>query len=60
MYIKNVVENRRNCSLGHFSTKFCNLLLDFHVKTGTRFSPRDKWLFEIREVEITSVNCTVF
>ena len=31
-----------------FSTIFCYLLLDFHVKTGTRFS------FEIREVEITS------
>ena len=35
-----------------FSTIFCYLLLDFHVKTGTRFSRRDKRLFEISEVEI--------
>ena len=39
------------------STIFCYLLLDFHVKTGTRFSPRDKRLFEITEVEITRVDC---
>ena len=25
-----------------FSTIFCYLLLDFHVKTGSRFSLRDK------------------
>ena len=37
-----------------FSTIFCYLLLDFNVKTGTRFSLRDKRLFEISEVEITS------
>ena len=37
-----------------FSTIFCYLLLDFHVKTGTRFSLRDKRLFEISEVEITN------
>ena len=30
-----------------FSTIFCYLLLDIHVKTGTRFSFRDKRLFEI-------------
>ena len=40
------------------STVFCYLLLDFHIKTGTRFSPRDKRLFEITEVEITRVDCT--
>ena len=34
-----------------FSTIFCYLLLDFHVKTGTRFH------FEISEVEITRVDC---
>ena len=39
------------------TTIFCFLLLDFHVKTGTRFSPRDKRLFEINEVEITRVDC---
>ena len=38
-----------------FSTIFCYLLLDFHVKTGTRFSVRDKRLFEINEFEITRV-----
>ena len=30
------------------------LLLDFHVLAGTRFSLRDKRLFEISVVEITS------
>ena len=40
-----------------FSTIFCNLILDFFVKTGTRFSLRDKRLFEITEVEITRVDC---
>ena len=41
-----------------FSTIFCCLLADLCVKTGTRFSLRDKWLFEISEVEITRVDCT--
>ena len=37
---------------------FCYLVLDFHVKkTGTRYSLRDKQLFEISEVEITRVDC---
>ena len=36
---------------------FFYLLLDFHVKMGTRFSLPDKWLFEIIEVEITRVDC---
>ena len=40
-----------------FSTIFCCLLVDFCVKTGTRFSLRDKRLFEIREFEITRVSC---
>ena len=41
------------------STIFCYLSLDFYVKTGIRFSLRDKRLFEITEVEITRVdrNC---
>ena len=30
---------------------FCYLLLDFYVKTGTRFSPRDKRIFEITRVD---------
>ena len=34
-----------------FSTIYCYLLLDFHVKIGTRF------LLEISEVEITRVDC---
>ena len=36
---------------------FCYLLLDFHVKTGTRFSLPDKRLFEISKVEIRTVDC---
>ena len=40
-----------------FSTIFCYLSLDFNFKTGTRFSLRDKRLFEISEVEITKVHC---
>ena len=55
------MENRRNCSLGAISPLFYNifhLLLGFHVYAGTRFSLRDKRLFEISEVEITRVNCT--
>ena len=39
------------------STIFCNLLLDFLVKTGTRLSPRDKRIFEITEFEITRIDC---
>ena len=35
-----------------FSTIFCYLLLDFHVKTGTRLSLQDKRLFEIGRVKI--------
>ena len=44
-YIENIVEKRRNGSLGAISPLFNNiyyLLLDFHVKAGTRFSLRDK------------------
>ena len=39
------------------STIFYFLMLDFYVKTGIRFSLRDKRLFEITEVEITRVDC---
>ena len=39
-----------------FSTIFYNLILDFCVKARTRFSLRDKRLFEI-EVEIKRVDC---
>ena len=39
------------------STIFYFLMLDFYVKTGIRFSLRDKRLLEITEVEITSVDC---
>ena len=39
------------------STIFCYLKLDFYVKTGIRFSLRDKRLFEITEVEITRIDC---
>ena len=40
-----------------FSTIFCYLFLDFHIKTGTRISLRDERLFEISKVEITRVDC---
>ena len=40
------------------STIFYDLILDFYVKTGIRFSLRDKRLFEITEVEITRVDCS--
>ena len=40
-----------------FSTIFCYLLLDFHVKTGTRFSLRDKQLLKISKVKITRLDC---
>ena len=39
------------------STIFCYLMLDFYVKTGIRFSLRDRRLFEITEVEITRADC---
>ena len=39
------------------STIFYYLILDFYVKTGIRFSLRDKRLFEITEVEIMRVDC---
>ena len=39
------------------STIFYDLMLDFYLKTGIRFSLRDKRLFEITEVEITRVDC---
>ena len=39
-----------------FSTIFYYLMLNFYVKTGIRFSLRDKRLFEITEVEITRVD----
>ena len=38
-------------------TIFCYLMLDFYVKTGIRFSLRDKRLFEITKVMITKVDC---
>ena len=40
------------------STIFYYMMLDFYVRTGIRFSLRDKRLFEITEVEITRVDCS--
>ena len=60
--IENIVEKRRNCSLGAISPLFYNILLPdvrFPCFIGTRFSFRDKRLFEISEVEITRVDCIV-
>ena len=41
------------------STIFCYLVLDFYVKARVRFSLRYKRCFEITEVEITRVDCTI-
>ena len=38
------------------SILFCYLMLDFYAKTRIGFSPWDKRLFEITEVEITRVD----
>ena len=43
-----------------FFTIFSYLMSDFYVKTRIGFSPRDKRLFEITEVEITRVDCSQF
>ena len=51
------MEKRRKEQFLLFSAIFCYLLLDFHVKTGAKFSLRDKRLFEISEVKITRVDC---
>ena len=40
-------------------TIFYYLMLDCYVKTGIRFSLRDKRLFEITEAEITRVDCII-
>ena len=40
-------------------TIFCYLMSDFYVETRIRFSLRDKRLFEMTEVEITRVDCTL-
>ena len=56
-YIENIVEKRRNFSS---FPQYFDLLLDFLVRTGGRFSLRDKRLFEISEVEITRVDCSCF
>ena len=54
---------RRNCSLGAISWLFHNILLPvvrFSCLNRVQISLRDKWLFKISEVEITSANCTIF
>ena len=55
MYIENIVKEEKLLLI--FSTIFYCLLVDLSVKTGTRFSLRDKRLFEISEVEMTKVDC---
>ena len=42
------------------SRLLCNLMLDFYVKTRTRFSVRGKRLFEITEGEIKRVDFITF
>ena len=58
--LKNIVEKRRNCSLGAISPLFYNIFLpvvSFLCLGRDQISLRDKRLFEISEVEITRVNC---
>ena len=43
----------------HLSTIFCYRILDFYVKRSIIFSLRDRRLFEVTEVEITRVDCTL-
>ena len=60
MYVENIAEKGKIAPEEQFlplSTIFYYLMLDFSVKTGIRFSLRDKRLFEITEVEITRVEC---
>ena len=60
IYIENIVEKGEIAPQEQFllfSTIFCNLILDFCVKTRTRFFLPDKQLFEVTEVEITRVDC---
>ena len=54
------MEKERNCSFHLLSTIFSYQMLDFYVRTRIRFSLRDKRLFEITDVEITSVDCIFF
>ena len=59
-YIENIVEKRSNSS-GAISPLFYNtfyLLLDFHVYARTIFLLRDKRLFEISELFISSESRT--
>ena len=42
------------------TTIFSYLMLDFYVKTRIRVSLRDRWLFEITEIEITRVDCNLY
>ena len=55
------MEKRRNCSLRAISSLFHNILsvVRFSYLKGTRFSLRDKRLFEVSEVEITRVDCII-
>ena len=58
---RNYCGERRNCSSEAISPLIYNILLlilDLCVQTRTRFSFRDKRLFEIIEVEITRVDIT--
>ena len=55
LYKRGEIAPKEQCLL--FSIIFCCLLIDICVKTGTKFSLRDKRLLEVSEVEITRVDC---
>ena len=62
IYAENIVKTGRIAPEEQFlllSAIFCYLMLDFYVNTWIRFSLRDKRLFEITKVKITSVDCII-
>ena len=56
MYIENIAEKGETLLVRSNSSLIHNILLP-NVKRRTRFSLRDKRLFEIIEVEISRVDC---
>ena len=62
IYVENIVKKGRSAPEEQFlllSAIFCYLMLDFYVNTRIRFSLRDKRLFKITKVKITSVDCII-
>ena len=58
-YIENTVEKRKICNFYSFPQYFVTCCLISMLKQGPDFSLRDKRLFEISEVKITRVDCSL-